>query len=89
MLLKIIIRLTEDLDDLIHKATRGFSYKIRGGASTGAAGAFAPVNFQQRVHCTRPDEELSWKWPLASQKRNFFCAKNEVYFSILGLSDGT
>ena len=28
---------------------------IRGGGSTGAAGVFAPINFQQRVHCTRPD----------------------------------
>ena len=36
----------------------------RGGGSTGAVVAFAPVNFQQRVHCTRPDEELSCKWPL-------------------------
>ena len=33
-----------------------------GGGSTVAAGAFAPVNFEQRVHCTRPDEELSHFW---------------------------
>ena len=31
----------------------------RGGGSMGAAGVFAHVNFQQRVHCTRPDEELN------------------------------
>ena len=24
----------------------------------GAAGAFAPANFEQRVHCNRPDEEF-------------------------------
>ena len=30
----------------------------RGGGRTGAAGAFAPVNFWQRVHCTRPEVPL-------------------------------
>ena len=30
----------------------------RGGGRTGAAGAFAPVNFWQRVHCTRPEGHL-------------------------------
>ena len=32
---------------------------VSDGGSTGAAGAFAPAGFQQQVHCTRPDEELS------------------------------
>ena len=45
--------------------------KNRAVVRTGAAGAFAPVNFQQRVHCTRPDEELSNKWPMFSLKRSF------------------
>ena len=35
----------------------------RSGGSTGAVGAFAPVDFQQWVQCTRPDKELSYKWP--------------------------
>ena len=51
---------------------------IRGGGSTGAAGAFALVNFQQWVHCTRPDEELSYKWPYFSLKMSFFSQKNEL-----------
>ena len=41
----------------------------------GAAGAFAPVNLQQRVHCTRPEEELSYKWPFFSLKRTFLVQK--------------
>ena len=53
----------------------------RGGGSTGAAGALAPVNFQQRVHCTRPDEYWSWKWPFGSEKRSFFSQqKRDVCF---------
>ena len=47
----------------------------RGVGSTGAAGAFAPVNFQQRVHCTRPDEELSFCGRLLVQKGAFWCKK--------------
>ena len=47
-----------------------FFFQLSGG-STGAAGAFLPANFQQRVHCTRPDDELSRKLPLASQKWGF------------------
>ena len=47
----------------------------RGGGSMGAAGAFAPVSFKQRVHCTRPDEELSLKWPFCKSKRSFFSLK--------------
>ena len=39
---------------------------VRGSDSTGAAGAFAPVYFEQGVQCSRPDEELSRKWPLKS-----------------------
>ena len=34
-------------------------YYNRWGGSTGTEGAFAPVNFQQWVHYTRPDEECS------------------------------
>ena len=40
----------------------------RGGGTTGAFDAFAPVSFQQRVHCTPPDEELSYKWLFFSPK---------------------
>ena len=47
----------------------------RGGGSTGAEGAFAPVNFQQRVQCTRPDEELSYKWPFFARKGGFWSKK--------------
>ena len=46
-------------------------YNVRNSGSKGAAGAFAPVNFKQRVQCTRPDEELSHKWPFLVQKGAF------------------
>merc|ERR1711978_639861 len=52
-----------------------FNSFYRGGGRTGAVGAFAPVNFQQRVHCTRPDEELSYKWPYFSLKMSFLSPK--------------
>ena len=48
---------------------------LRGGGSTGAAGAFAPVNFKQRVHCIRPDEELFYKWPYFSLKMSILVQK--------------
>ena len=57
-----------------------------GGGSTGAAGAFAPVNFQQWVHCTRPDAELSYKCPFFIHKEAFWC-KNGVQFLILEVLD--
>ena len=73
---------------------------LRGGGSTGAAGAFAPVNFQQRVHCTRPDEELPYKWLYFSLKMSFWVhkrafwvqkgaswCKNVVQFWIFGMWD--
>ena len=47
----------------------------QGWRSMGAAGAFAPVNFQKRVQCTRPDKELSYKWPFFSPKKSFFNLK--------------
>ena len=47
----------------------------------GAAGAFAPVNFQQRVHCTRPDEELSYKWLYFSLKMSFLSPKKSFLSS--------
>ena len=56
-------------------ASLNFIRSNRGGGSTGAAGAFAPVNFWHLVHCTRPDKELSYKWPFFSQKRSFFSPK--------------
>ena len=37
-----------------------------GTVRIGAVGAFAPMNFQLRVRCTRPDKELSLKLPLVS-----------------------
>ena len=41
----------------------------------GAAGAFAPVYLQQRVQCTCPDEELSYKWLYFSPKISSFSPK--------------
>ena len=52
----------------------------RGGDSTGAAGAFAPVNFQQRVHYNRPDEELPNKWLYFSLKMRFL-SPNKSFLS--------
>ena len=46
----------------------------------GVAGAFAPVKFQQWVHCTRPDEELPLKWPLASHRKHFLVQKMRYIF---------
>ena len=46
--------------------------KIRGGGRTGAAGAFAPVNFWQRVHCTRPEGHLQSEGQ--KNPRKFGCA---------------
>ena len=43
----------------------------RGGGSTGAAGAFAPINFQQLLHCTRPDEEFPISGPFSVRKGAF------------------
>ena len=50
----------------------------------GAAGAFAPINFQQRVHCTRPDEELSYKDLYFSLKMSFLVQKMLHNFEFLG-----
>ena len=47
----------------------------RGDGSTGAGSAFAPVDFQQWVHCTRPDKKLSNEWPFFSQKMSFSVQK--------------
>ena len=66
----------------------------RSGGSTGAAGAFAPVNFQQQVHCTSPDEELSYRWPFSQSENKLFQAKMELLaakmwynFKFLGVWD--
>ena len=56
----------------------------RGGGSTGAAGAFAPVNFQQRLHCTRPDEELPFKWLCISLKMSFLSPKRSFLIQTCG-----
>ena len=45
----------------------------------GAAGAFAPVNLKQRVHCTRPDEELPYKWIYFSLKMSFLRPRKELF----------
>ena len=56
----------------------------RGVGSMGVAGAFVPINFEQRVHCTRPDEELSYKWPYFSLKMHFLMQKMWYNFKFLG-----
>ena len=58
--------------------------RFRGGGSTGAAGAFAPVNLQQRVHCTRPDEEMSYKWFNFSLKMSFLSPKRSLLMEKCG-----
>ena len=59
-------------------------YYTRGG-TTDAAGAFAPVNFQERMHCTRPADKLFWNQPLGLSGKELFCGKYVVYFSIWGV----
>ena len=66
-----------------------FKIITRGGGSTGAAGAFAPVNFQQRVHCTRPDEELSYKWLYFSLKMSFLSPKLKILIEVAWLPKDT
>ena len=61
---------------MISKSRLGSSrLRYRGGGSTGAEGAFAPVNFQQQVHCTHPDKKLSYTLTFFSPKMNFFSPK--------------
>merc|ERR1712004_457893 len=55
----------------------------------GAAGAFAPINFQRRVHCTRPDAELSYKWPFFSPKRSFLVQKWGTILNFGGIGSPT
>ena len=44
-------------NDVAHDQTH--SRLSRGESSTGAVGEFAPIDFQQGLHCSRPDEKLS------------------------------
>ena len=52
-----------------------FWFYVRGDGSTGVAGAFAPISFQQWVHCTRPDEEIPITLHSSVQKEAFWCKK--------------
>ena len=71
---------TVDTDTIVKKILILGQEIGRGGGSVDAAGAFAPVNFQQRVQCTRPDKDLSYKWPFFSPKRTLLMLKMRFIF---------
>ena len=50
----------------------------QGRRQHGCSGAFAPVNFQQGVHCIRPDEELSYMRPYFTPKLSFLSPKRSL-----------